>query len=101
MIIYSSTTLAELLDRLDEVHPELGAAIRERAEGFEDDSKAYEALCDAGVSMPVEVEQLREEIEDLERERDDLQERLKDLTTERDELTNLLRESDRWKPSAT
>lgn len=90
MIIYSSTTLAELLDRLEDLHPELGAAIRERAEGYEDDSKAYEALCDAGVSVPSEVEQMHEEIEDLERERDDLRDKVEELLKERSELTDLI-----------
>lgn len=90
MIIYSSTTLTELLDRLEDLHPELGAAIRERVEGFEDDSKAYEALCDAGVSVPSEVEQMREEIEDLERERDELRAKVEELLKERSELTDLI-----------
>ncbi len=90
MIIYSSTTLAELLDRLEDLHPELGAAIRGRAEGFEDDAKAYEALCDAGVSVPSEVEQMREEIEDLERERDELRDKVEELLKERSELTDLI-----------
>ena len=93
MIIYSSTTLTELLDRLEELHPQLGAAIRERTEGFEDDSKAYEALCDAGVTVPSEVEQMREEIEYLECERDDLQAKLKTMTAERNEMITLFEES--------
>lgn len=93
MIIYSSTTLAELLDILEEKHPELGVAIRERAEGLEDDSAAYEALCDAGVSKPTDAEQLRKEIEELELARGDLQDKLKAMTDERNEMIALFEES--------
>lgn len=37
MTIYSSTTLAELLDELDVRAPDLAAPIRERIEELEDD----------------------------------------------------------------
>ena len=40
MTIYSSTTLAELLDALDMRAPDLAAPIRERVENLEDDRDA-------------------------------------------------------------
>lgn len=72
MTIYSSTTLAELLDELDMRAPDLAAPIRERVEELEEDladaRERGDDLADVCADQEVRIEALGFRIEELEGE---------------------------------
>lgn len=60
-MIYSSTTLSELLVMLDSVNPHLAAAIRDRVESLEDDAAELDRLQSLGVGSAEDVQALSDE----------------------------------------
>lgn len=82
MTIYSSTTLAELLDELDVRAPDLAAPIRERVEELEDERDDLQQQLDAIPETCANCEELEDDLDAHIECIADLEARIKELEDE-------------------